>query len=268
MLQIIYSGETDPYTRVTLFALLLLHTYMTSCKKFQKFIDKTLEKPDTLSYTPILLATSKGNYLKFHSDLVDQYKINIEFHCKPGGRFADFYPWLARYLPGKVYKYGKIVLYIWLGTCDLTYKSGKFIQLRHSSDHEAVTYLIEQINKFQAYLKEYSASVKPIFLEIPPYSIQVWNSSRGHQNPEIFKIDDSLLSHRIALVNEYIASINAVNGVTSIRFRLDLLKVRKSKANKRTSIHFGHYKDGIHPNRILARYWMKRLIAKIFIDCI
>lgn len=239
-----------------------------SCHRFQKFIDKPLQRPHTLTYTPILLATSKGNYLKFNSDLIEQAVLNIEFHCKPGGRFADFYPWLSRYLPEKLYKYGKVVLYIWLGTCDITYKSGRFIYLRHSSDSEAVAYLIDQINKFKSYLLRYGTAVKPIFLEIPPYSIQIWNSVKGHQNPEVFKSDDSSLCQRIALVNEYISSVNSEIGVTSIRFRLDLLKVRKTKNSKRISIHFGHFKDGIHPNKILARYWMKRLISKIFVDCI
>lgn len=238
-----------------------------SCQKFQKYIDKPLVKPSCLTYTPILLTTSKGNYLKVHSDLAVQYNINVEFHCKPGGRFADFYPWLRRYLPEKLYVYGRVVLYIWLGTCDLTYKSGRYIYLRHSDDHDAVVYLTEQINRFKLYLATYGLSVKPIFLEIPPYSIQIWNRVKGHQNPEIFKEDDNSLSHRIALVNEHITAINSDLGVTSIRFRLDILKVRKTKNSKRTSVHFGFYRDGIHPSKILARYWMKRLVAKIITDC-
>lgn len=238
-----------------------------SKNKFQKFIDKPLIRPEQLVYKPILISTSKGNYLKNHVDLARSYNLEIDFHCKPGGRFNDFYIWLNRELPTKLHTHKKVVLYIWLGTCDLSYKSGRFVYLRHVTDNAAVSYLIEQIDKFRKLLLRFGPSVKPVFLEIPPYSIQNWNLVKGHPDPGVFKADDVALGHRIALVNEYISCVNEKHNVLSIKFKLDLLKVRKGKHSKRISVHFADLKDGIHPTPLLARYWMKRLITRIFIDC-
>ena len=95
----------------------------------------------------------------------------------------------------------------------------------------------------------------------------------GHRDPSSFHAHDLVLTKLIAIVNEYIRHINSLSSVTSPKFRLDLVRYRKSKREtsfKRVSLNFSSYNDGIHPNRLfllLARCWMKRIIPQIFRNC-
>lgn len=176
--------------------------------------------------------------------------------------------WLNKNLTNKVNQFGNIVLYIWLGTCDLTFKSGRFIELRHDRDDIAVAYVTSQIDRFNSFISRFP-SVTPVFLEIPPYSIQEWNRCKGHKEYVNFLSQDLALSERIAVINQYISDLNTKWGVSSPRFKLDLLRYRKEKGEvQRVSLNFKLYKDGIHPDRLLARCWMKRLLSKILVDCI
>ena len=98
-----------------------------------------------------MLADSKGNYLKLYADLINQFRYSIEFQCRGGARFQDYFYWLQHNLSNKFAQYDKIVLYVWLGTCDFTVKSDlqdptvshrnfkkkNYIQLRHATDTEA-----------------------------------------------------------------------------------------------------------------------------------
>ena len=108
-----------------------------------------------------------------------------------------------------------------------------------------------------------------VFLEIPPYSIKQCNRNKGHRNPDSFHSQDLILLERISLVNEYIWFVNENNSVTSPRFKIDLLIFRKSKSKqtKRVNILYSLCKDGVHPQSLLARCWMKRLVTQILVDC-
>lgn len=235
--------------------------------RLQKYIERPLSFPGRLRKQPILISDSKGNYLKNHSDLFDQYGYFVDFQCRSGARFGDYLSWLNYNLDKKVRQYGNIILYVWLGTCDLTFRKGRFIDLRHNNDSIAVSYLKHQINRYCEFVSNYP-TVSLVFLEIPPYSIISWNRSRGHRDPTSFHSQDLILYERICLVNEYIKEVNRLSSVVSPRFNLDLLKYRKTKGHSRRSISYSPYKDGIHPNVILARVWMKRIIAQIFKDCV
>lgn len=242
-----------------------------SNSKLQKYIDIPIQFNGRLNSKPILISDSKGNYLRPHSDIITNFGYNIDFVCKGGARFQDYFYWLQSNLHKKVQQYGKIKLYIWLGTCDLTIKKGKFTELRHTSDSAAFSYLKYQIDRYISFVSNFP-SVTLVFLEIPPYSIKDWNNSKGHSNPQSFHSQDLALLERVFLVNEYIRSVNERDEkfpVTSPRFKLDLLRFRKSKGNKshRVSYNFSVYKDGIHPGYLLARCWMKRLVSQILTDC-
>ena len=123
---------------------------------------------------PIFISDSKGNYIRNHSDLIEDFGYTIDFICKGGARFQDYYHWLTRNLHKKVHEFGNIVLFIWLGTCDLTSRQGKYIDLRHRDDATAISNLKFQIDRYCAFVSNFK-TVKLVFLEIPPYSIEVWN---------------------------------------------------------------------------------------------
>lgn len=139
--------------------------------KLQKFVDTPIHFQGTLRKQPILIADSKGNYLRTHSDLIEQFDCRIEFQCRGGARFADYFYWLQSNLHKKVAQFGNIVLYIFLGTCDLTLRKGKYIELRHDSNTLAVSYLQYQISRYLQFVSHFR-SVSIVFLEIPPIPLK------------------------------------------------------------------------------------------------
>lgn len=262
---------------------------MTTINRLKKYNDRPLTFNGTLKRKPILISDSKGNCLKPHSDLLSQFRYNIDFQCRGGIRFQEQYYWLLSNLKNKIRQYGNIVVYVWLGTCDLTLKISEdvlvsvpgnsynnfrkrktnFIELRHKTDREAVSYLQFQIDRIVSFVSGFP-TVKLVFLEIPPYSIEEWNLSKGHRDPTSFHSQDLKLAERISLVNEYISYVNEKVSVKSPRFKADLLKFRKSKKGdvKRVSLSFSAYKDGVHPGPVLARCWMRKLVTQILVDCV
>ena len=86
--------------------------------------------------------------MRIHADLIEQFGYFIDFECSNGVRIVDYYYWLQRHLSRKVRQYGHIIIYRWLGTCDVNHliesdrvanhKRHKFIELRHKTDYEAV----------------------------------------------------------------------------------------------------------------------------------
>lgn len=238
--------------------------------KLVKYVERPIHFQGTLRKQAILIADSKGNYLKPHADLIEQFGYHIEFECRSGARFADYYYWLQSNLYRKVQQFGHIILYIFLGTCDLTTRKGKFIDLRQDDDNKAFYYLKFQIDRYLHFISKFP-TVSVVFLEIPPYSIQTWNSSRGHRDPSTFCTNDKILNERIILVNDYIKAVNEnrTHPVHSPRFNLDLKRYRKAKGDKhsKSSLTFANYKDGIHPTPLLSRVWLKRIILLILKDC-
>lgn len=235
--------------------------------KLEKFIQRPLIFDGVIKSHPILISDSKGFNLSPHADLLKEFHYNLEIQCKAGANFPYYYHWLCRNLKWKVNGHSSIVLYVFLGTCDLTYKSGRAIQLRHSDDKKALQYFHNQIERYLLLVSQYS-TVRIVFLEIPPYSIVTWNEIKGVKNPESYHKQDLDLTRRVRLVNLYIQSVNDYLNVKSPRFTLDLLKFRKVKGkNQRRTLNFSNYKDGVHPSPLLARCWMKRIIAIILTDC-
>nr|XP_034321263.1 uncharacterized protein LOC117687937 [Crassostrea gigas] len=100
-----------------------------SNSKFLKYLERPMEFKSLVS-RPVLISDSKGVYLKRHLDLLKKSRIFVQFECRPGARFANFIAWLKKNLSNLVQQHGWITLYIWLGTCDTTQKSGRYIDLR------------------------------------------------------------------------------------------------------------------------------------------
>lgn len=235
-----------------------------SLSKLQKFLEKPIEAPHSLRYKPVLVTSSKGFSLKHHLDIIQNFGYTIDFHCRAGARFDQSYYWLTKNLSNIVEKNDSVLLYIWLGTCDITTKKGPFISLSHKTDEECNSYLKYHIGNIISFVSKFP-TVKLVFLEIPPYSIQRWNDYKGHANSESFAQHDIVLERRVEYLNNYIKEVNSKSGVNSLNFRCDLLQYKR--AGRKPSINYSLYKDGIHPNPVLARFWMKRLVTKVFSDC-
>ena len=156
---------------------------------------------------------------------------------------------------------------MYLGTCNLTFKQGKFIKLRHSNELKEFSHIQSQITRYINFVSRFLI-VKLVFLEIPPYSIVKYNEAKGHINPQDYHSQDLELTQRIAFANDYTREVNDRRCVASPRFKLDL-KFRKQELGKQSvSLNFKSYKDGIHPSYLLAKCWMKRIVARMLADCL
>ena len=204
---------------------------------------------------------------------------HVEFECRKGAKFADYFYWLKRNLHQKVRRFGFISLYLFCGTCDWT---NLFMSVKKWSPCRSKALHWLETHQWQFYCKVHERSngyylspgvqlshVSVVFLEIPPYSITEWNRYKRHSNPERFKSADRMLYERISIVNDYIKQINEISNVESPRFNTDLKRARKASGDKhrRYSLCYNEYKDGIHMTLLLSRIWMKRIVLRTIKDC-
>lgn len=245
----------------------------------QNYLQSPITFNGQLSKKPILLADSKARYIQQHHSLIQQFGYSIDFEYFGGARFFHYYSWLQQNLALKVEEYGQIVLYVWLGTCDLTdkftvrqrvhgrYRNVKYIDLRHASDAISITYVQNQIDRFRQFVA-YFPSVELVFLEIPCYSIVRYNRHLRCPNSDRFLPNEYILNERIGIINDYIKEVNSDSGFNTPRFKKDLIKYRKrpGKPQQRTLDYSGYF-DGLHPGVTLSGIWMKRIVTHMLNAC-
>ncbi|MES9880802.1 MAG: hypothetical protein ABW185_07985 [Sedimenticola sp.] len=106
-----------------------------------------------------------------------------------------------------------------------------------------------------------------VFLEIPPYSMVHWYITKGLVVTDGLKAQDLELFERICMINDFIREKNDRFAVQSPRFKLDLLNTRKTAGKaSRKSISFKHYLDGVHPDQLLSKVWLKRVIERFHLN--
>lgn len=228
--------------------------------KLRKLIKKsTTDVKADLSYTPVFVTDSKGKYLKCCA--TDD---RIKFYCKSSVNSEDIKKWFKKNIPKLVTKYSRVRIYLWIGTCDLTVKSGRFIVLNKESS-------VKTLKDNLQFLKDTYASdnVKITFLHVPYYSVKIWNGTKGHKSPEKYASDDNTLNQRIDSVNSYIDELNAELHSYSPSLNENLLRSRKpASSEQRYSQNFKLLPDGIHPGTILAKAWFVTLVRIINRDCV
>lgn len=237
--------------------------------KAKKYVARPLIRPDTKraqKSVSVILSDSKGFYV--HNELEDDL-INIVWWCRRGAGTGSQFTFLTNHLPDLLPLHKQIVIYIWLGTCDVTRKVGvtKSIELRSENTGETLNYLKLQYSRIIDYCRQYS-TVQLVFLELPPYSIGQWNSTKCGANPADYKAQDELLMTQINTINEHIRTLNADAGVRSPKFGLDILHYRKSRNNRQfVNLNTGLLLDGVHPKAIVAKVWMRKILLRCYIDC-
>ena len=240
-----------------------------SLAKLKKFLDRpspAISRQQTS--IPVLLSDSKGKRIE---DAITSNKHNIEFWCKKGLNADDEIHWLRRNLRHKLRDYDSVHFLLWLGTCDITQRDGKYIKLRNQDgDTDEIT--DEIINKYRTIItetKKFNHTAITIF-EVPVYSISRYNQDRGHPNPDEFINQDATLLEIIQVLNEKIRDLNRELGWSenvSPRFTIDL-EARK-KRNKKYVKYYNYslFADGLHPSEILATVWFKRIEERVYNLC-
>lgn len=109
---------------------------------------------------------------------------------------------------------------MWLGTCDLTFKTNGSIDTRENPT-EAIVNLIRNFEDIVTLIQDYPVC-KVAFLEIPVYSIYVWNKAKEHPDPRSFIPKDNLLISHILVANDKIRALNNRLLVRSPGFNNDI----------------------------------------------
>lgn len=237
----------------------------------EKKIRKSLEHLERLEAsisrrrrkTAVIVSDSKGNYLRSHTS--SRLEKDIIWLCDRGLTTIGGISLLKSKLEDLSRRFGKLSVYIFLGTCDLSTKEGDFIVLNQTyrNDREKVIEEFRQLTYF-ANEKRFDLTL----LEIPVYSIKEWNRYHGDPCPEVFSRKDKHLHTSLEKINKEIRKINESNGKYSPRFSCDLECSRKPEGrDRRLYYNFSLLKDGIHPKPLLASLWLRRIARLVRQDC-
>ena len=230
-------------------------------------------------YTPVILSDSKGEYVK--QEICNPEALNIQFINRKGSTLTDSVLFIRNHLHKRIKRFKHVHIYVWLGTCDITLKQGKYIDLRYEKKdtqkllnrikhrYEDVIYALQHLKK--------KHPPKITLLEVPHYSISLYNASKGHTNPQSFYKKDLVLAKQIDQVNQIISELNKGLEGHSPKFSLDLTRPTKGHRGKkskykvqraRSHYNFNNvYIDGLHPNPLLSKLWYHRIGVQIVRDC-
>ena len=239
-------------------------------RKLKSQIEKLrLDPLKTPKRTPVLLSDSKGFCLE------RQVRVNperfFEFWCFKSYTASDSLLYLQQNLQSHVQRLGNITLFVWIGTCNLTTKTGKFIDVT-SHDSSSAYSLIEQLKEIYKFVRTFGDSVKLVFVHIPVYSIYHFNCSKG-RDWDNYEAKDVILHKNIAIVNQYIDDINRILQVYSPSLSDDLVKSKKKSKKKvalsrvKYSYTFDPDTDGLHPGQTLSKLWLTRLCRLVHKFC-
>lgn len=217
----------------------------------------------------LLLSDSQGKCLqKLHSNS----KLPVQFLCTPGARTQSAFEKAKAELERILSDQNKpVVVYVWLGTCDITEKISHrkgWIDVRYATEGEATRKIIKQYHKLQEFVFSKQGTVK--FITIPTYSSVLYNKNKNHKQPDKFERSDKKISSEVNKLNEQIIELNNSLGRNTLQFHRDIIKNRPNKnKNKpsRETVNWHLLKDGLHPNKVLARKWLRRLELDIVSEC-
>lgn len=211
----------------------------------------------------LVISDSKGRYL---DNLKKQTfaQRSIRFLHKGGRTSEQTADFIENNLSHYVNIYGRILIAVFSGTCDLTNKCGNFVQLSKTKVED----IILQYNRILSICQPFGDQVKVVFLEVPYYSIKIYNKYLGTKHREALdSVNTRTLKKKIDLINEHIHLLNKSNSVRAPKFTKDLIRTRKgNKKRKLETVSYSLFKDGLHPRPLLSRYWQRRLINTILAD--
>lgn len=242
-------------------------------KKLEKYLVKfenKYEEPQTPAVLkPVVLGDSKGRWLR--SFVKTTIESEILWLCSGGCTSERGYGMIEKNIEHYIQIFGKIHLYVWLGTCDLStlHKQSKLLTIKNTQE-DALREIINCYHKFVALIKKYPGN-RITILETPVYSIDQWNLKKAPSVRQEEQLDIELIRQIIEL-NGSIRYINDTLGSSSPAFSADIshhlsARSRLRRGNITDNYNFNLYVDGIHPVGSLARVWLKKLSAQVRFDC-
>ena len=218
---------------------------------------------------PVIVYTdSKGYNVGRHVRHTNPLEDDIVWRCQEGMRTEVGVAWLNDELEELWTGYGNVHVYFWCGTCDLTFKSGRFIYLSSTYQRDCQR-LIRQLHLLAncAYRKGLPLTL----LEIPIFSITEFNTTAGRKFPYCFYDQDKKFVREIEKINVVIREINDTNYKVSPQISLDLQRHTSNVRIGRQRQYYYNYKlyrDGIHPRPLLRRLWLRKLSLIVKKGCL
>lgn len=192
--------------------------------KLLKFLSKVVTLPrSNRTHVPVVITDSKGSML---SPLCRSYiDLQIRSWFRKGRTTKQELEWLRLNIHAKIAHLNNISLYVWLGTCDLTDNQPPFVCLCRNLD-DIVIEVKRHIQDIVNLLQQYPAC-KLTFLEIPPYSIYLWNQKHCHTELQQFIAHDKQLLVHILKLNRYINETNNTLGTNTPNISADIYHPNK-----------------------------------------
>ena len=235
-----------------------------STKQALKYLEKATElKKEDLKYKKIIIISdSKGKYLRAEAAKSD---IDIRIESFPSNRTSvgvTKTESILQKIPES--ERNKTIIIFWFLTCDVTKKEKRYISQRYASTHLLTSEIKSELEKLTDLSKKYRTDIG--ILEIPPIFTRIWNTYKGHPDPE--KINDRPINEQVRSVNDLVEEANRTLGYKSPKLFQDLVKTSKrkgrgDKATTRTTFDPKVLADGIHPGPLIASKWTKRIIESI-----
>lgn len=218
------------------------------CKEIER-LEKTEKRTNN---KVVLLSDSKGSYLK--SQLRNTERDQIEIITVKGATART--QRLTQELFRNYSHESNPTIIIWLGTCELTYKTGNEVKIDESVNKQRqISNIIDNYTNLKSKILEHIPNANIIFLECPYYSIERWNKT-GINTEQDKKLKD--------LVDNLNSEIALLNSQPTPRVSQDQIISNKSKGKKtKYKVNYNTLTDGIHPGRAIARLWLLKLLKTL-----
>lgn len=204
----------------------------------------------------IVRGDSKARHFMAHVHN-DPY-INITY--RPGAKIDNIF--LQHHTLHRVRRSYKPIVVIWLGTCELTEKRGRFIRLTDNIENTLDSVRIAYASYKEQVLNANSDSTV-IFLECPYINIEIWNRAKNHSSPDMFRFQQAEMERTIDKLNLILRELNGE--CRTPRLAQDFTHSLKKKKNKPRQ-YYKNYKiltDGVHPAKPVAKLWYLRLVKMV-----
>lgn len=235
-------------------------------KKIEEFLDKESTKKRLPKYErAVILADSKGNYLRTEQDSITKENLEIVWWTQSGRNTISGLKHLVKNIHELRDGKPTIVLF-WHFTCDVTKKEGKYISPRFDCSET----LLDHITPILESLKEIHFLEDTIdvgILEAPPVFTKKWNDQKDHTNKE--QTNDKKLNEDIKELNKKIRIVNEILNFNSPRFECDFIHRRRNRkkgqgeTKTKESLNPILLKDGVHPISIVAQKWLLKIVQAI-----
>lgn len=234
--------------------------------KIRKFLDK--KKNDCIvdhtwtNTTAIVITDSKGRYCQTATNNCNGEQL-IKWWVRGGRKSVDGVKLVQRNIHYFNNSNNNIILYIWLGTNDFTTKVGKYSHLK-TLGNESVDDILSNYHIILNLIT--NENCKVVFLHCPIFSISEYNRHKGHPNPQIFEHFDVVVKNQIAKLNDEIIRLNGINQVHSPHFTVLVYGTTRLSGRYVSRYIFELYRDGLHPDDLLAKAWLMMIVRQVVKD--